>query len=90
MTRIFTLAAAVAGSLVVTLDALAAGEAGNDVVVAKSGISTVPSSVITGNLGVSPATAAATLRTGATLDGRLLAQAAVALDTSTIVAPARD
>jgi hypothetical protein len=65
------------------------------VVLAKSGVSTVPASAVTGDIGVSPAAAtyvtgtktAATLATGASIKGRLLAQTAVTLDASTVVAP---
>jgi hypothetical protein len=45
------------------------GSAGDYVILAKSGISNVPTSSITGNIGVSPATATAITGFGLTMDG---------------------
>jgi hypothetical protein len=59
------------------------GGAGNFVILAKSGISTVPTSAVTGNIGVSPAAATGFSfpRTTAHLEGIVLGKTLIALKT---------
>jgi len=57
------------GSTVATVAAVALGTAGDFAILAKSGISTVPTSSVTGDIGVSPATATAITGFALTVDG---------------------
>jgi hypothetical protein len=66
--RLVLMVAAAFSAVTTATDVVDLGEAGEYVILAKTGISTVPNSVITGNVGVSPIAASAMTGFGLTMD----------------------